>query len=104
MKEMNFDKSVRGMLLVLMTSVGRLVFSGTCGADVPVLVGVVVLFDPIVDWVRSADLKFEGLDFSVDVVVVSIRGGRLVEQVEECGDKDEGSGKRIKHERSRVAR
>ena len=38
-----------------------------------------------------ADLKFESLNFSINVVVASIGGGGFVEKVEEDGDEDESS-------------
>jgi hypothetical protein len=66
-------------------------------ASVPVLEGVVVLFDSRVDWVGCADLKFESLNFSIDVVVVSIGGGWFVKKVEEYRHEDERSDKRIEH-------
>jgi hypothetical protein len=91
-------------LLVFMTQIGCLASSGMCGVDVPVLIGVFVLFNLGVDWVWCADLKFESLNFSIDVVLASIRGGRFVYEIEKDDDKDEGRGKRIEHERVEIAR
>ena len=45
MKEMNLGQVCEGTLLVFMTQIGRFASSGTCRANVPVLVGVVVLFN-----------------------------------------------------------
>ena len=82
-----------------MTQIGHLVLSGTCGVDVPVLIRIVILFDSRVNWMGCVDLKFKSLSFSVNVVVASVGGGRLVEKVEEDSDEDEGSSKGIEHER-----
>jgi hypothetical protein len=46
-----------------------------------------------------ADLELEGLDLCVDVVVATVRGGWLVDEIEEDDDDDKGRGKRIKHRR-----
>jgi hypothetical protein len=48
--------------------------------------------------VWCGDLKFESLNFSVDVVVASIGGDRFVKQVKEDGDKDQSRSKDIVHE------
>jgi membrane protein implicated in regulation of membrane protease activity len=74
------------------------------GTGVPVLIRVVALFNSGGDWVRCADLKFESLNFSVNVVLSAVRSGRFVKQVEEDNDEDDGSNKGIEHERGRVAR
>jgi hypothetical protein len=103
MEEMNLGKSVRGTLLVFIDLLG-LVSSGTWGLIVPVLVGGVVLFDLGVDWMWCADLKFKGLNLSVNVVLATVGGGGLVDEVEKDDDKDESRGKGIEHERGRVAR
>jgi hypothetical protein len=47
--------------------------------------------------VGCANLKFESLNFSVDVVIASIRSGWFVEKVEEHRDEDEDGGEGIEH-------
>jgi hypothetical protein len=49
--------------------------------------------------VRRADLEFEGLDLCIDVILVTVRGGWLVDEIEKDGDDDESRSKRIKHRR-----
>jgi hypothetical protein len=61
--------------------------------------GVIVLFDSCVDRVGCADLEFESLDLSVDVVLAMVRGGRFVDEVEKDKNDDEGRGEGIKHRR-----
>ena len=98
MKEMNLGQVCGGTLLVFIDLSG-LVASGTWALGVPVLVGVVVLFDSRVVGVWGADLKFQSLNFSVNVVVASVGGGWFVEKVKEYGDEDDSSGEGIKHRR-----
>ena len=46
-------------------------------------------------WV--GDLKFKGLNFSVDVIDASIGGSWFVEKIEEYGDENKSSDEGIKH-------
>jgi hypothetical protein len=49
--------------------------------------------------VGRADLDFEGLNLSVDVVDASVRGSWFVEEIEKDDDNDESRGERIEHRR-----
>jgi hypothetical protein len=44
-----------------------------------------------------ADLKFKGLNFSVNIVDALIGCGGFVEKVKEDRDEDESSDKRVEH-------
>jgi hypothetical protein len=46
-----------------------------------------------------ADLEFKGLDLCVDIVLATVRGGGLVDEIEKDDDDDESRSKRIEHRR-----
>lgn len=58
---------------------------------------VVVLFELWGEGMRGADLKFKGLNFSINVVDVAVRNGWAVKEVKEDEEKDDGEGEGTEH-------